>query len=366
MTAATGAGLGVRGSGCVAADLDGNGATDLLVTTAGYDVARDAYDALLWNDGHGRFTEGAWRAGIRAPGWHTGAAVADVNGDGRLDMFVAGYTDVNIPSPARRRGSRPTTPRCATCSTSTAAAPARHPTFREVGRTAGLEPRGLDHGLGASFVDVDRDGRLDLYVANDLDPNRLYLNVAVLRLPARVPSRRAREGGAGRRPERRDGHRRGRLLGRRPRRPLRDELARPAPRRVPQPRGRAVRRRAARLLRRARPALDGLGRDVGRPRSRRTPGARARERRDPGDEPRRERRAPPGRQHGERRRAAAPTSVPSRRGTVAGSRPPTSTTTATSTSPSARSAGGSSSFETTARVGTGSRWRFRGSRPERA
>ena len=60
VTAATGAGLGVRGSGCVAADLDGNGATDLYVTTAGYDVARDAYDALLWNDGHGRFTEGAW------------------------------------------------------------------------------------------------------------------------------------------------------------------------------------------------------------------------------------------------------------------------------------------------------------------
>ena len=101
-----------------------------------------------------------------------------MNGDGRLDVFVAGYTDVNTRSPAQSRASPPTTPRCATCSTSTAAAPARHPTFREVGRAAGLEPRGLDHGLGASFVDVDRDGRLDLYVANDLDPNRLYFNVA--------------------------------------------------------------------------------------------------------------------------------------------------------------------------------------------
>ena len=44
------------------------------------------------------------RAGIRTPGWHTGAAVADVNGDGRLDVFVAGYTDVNTPIPGSRVG----------------------------------------------------------------------------------------------------------------------------------------------------------------------------------------------------------------------------------------------------------------------
>jgi hypothetical protein len=178
VTAATGAGLAVRGSGCAAADLDGNGATDLVVTTAGYDPARDAYDALLWNDGRGRFTEGAWQAGIRAPGWHTGAAVADVNGDDRLDVFVSGYTDVNAPVPGSEAGF-----------------PADHaaerdllylnvgdrggrPVFREVGRAAGLEPNGLDHGLGATFTDVDEDGRADLYVANDLDPNRLYVNLA--------------------------------------------------------------------------------------------------------------------------------------------------------------------------------------------
>jgi len=48
--------------------------------------------------------------------------------------------------------------------------------FREVGRAVGLEPHGLDHGLGAVFTDVNGDGRPDLYVANDLDPNRLYVN----------------------------------------------------------------------------------------------------------------------------------------------------------------------------------------------
>ena len=174
VTATTGAGLRVRGSGCAAADLDGNGATDLFVTTAGYDAGRDAYDAVLWNEGDGTFTEGAWRAGVRAFGWHTGAAVADVNDDGLLDVFVAGYTDQNAMIP-----------------TSSAGFPANHRgvpdllylneggrRFREVGAQAGLEPRHVDHGLGAVFLDANRDGRLDLYVANDLDPNRLYLNVA--------------------------------------------------------------------------------------------------------------------------------------------------------------------------------------------
>ena len=178
VSAKAGADLPLRGNGCVAADFDLDGHTDLYVTTSGFNIETEGYDALLWNDGDGTFTEGARGAGVDTFGWHTGAAVGDVNGDGRQDLFVAGYTDLNVRT------------------ASTSGFPSNHgpvrdllylnegptaggrATFREVGKVAGLERDRVGHGLGAAFTDVDRDGRLDLYVANDLDPNQLYLNVA--------------------------------------------------------------------------------------------------------------------------------------------------------------------------------------------
>ena len=152
-----------RGQGCVAADLDADGRTDLYVTSA-------QSDQLFWNEGYGRFREGARKAGVVSFGWHTGAAVADVDRDGRLDLYVAGYTEP--------QGAIPD---------STAGYPANHlgvkdelflnrggRRFEEVGGRVGLDRKPFDHSLGAVFTDLDADGRLDLYVANDLDPNRAY------------------------------------------------------------------------------------------------------------------------------------------------------------------------------------------------
>src|SRR5262249_35653273 len=54
--------------------------------------------------------------------------------------------------------------------------PDGHARFREIGRRVGLDPKPYDHTLGAVFTDLNGDGRLDLYVANDEDPNRFYVN----------------------------------------------------------------------------------------------------------------------------------------------------------------------------------------------
>ncbi len=159
----THADLALQGDGCVAADLNGDGRPDLVVTAAeGVDV--------LWNSGQGGFKTTV----LRASGWYTGAAVADVNGDGRPDVFVAGYSDPNEPVPGSLAGFP------------TNIAGVRdllflgeaHGRFKEVGVASGLESALPRHGLGAEFIDYNGDGRPDLYVANDEDPNQLYENVA--------------------------------------------------------------------------------------------------------------------------------------------------------------------------------------------
>jgi hypothetical protein len=171
VTRRSGTGLAIRGTGCVAADFDRDGHVDLFVAAAGT-------SALLWNSGNGTFTDGARAAGVAAFGWHSSAAVGDVNDDGRPDLYVGGYTDVNAPIPGSAAGF-PTDHAGVRdlLYLNVGKAVGGHAKFREVGRQAGLEVARFDHTLGAVFADLDRDGRLDLYIANDEDPNRLYENV---------------------------------------------------------------------------------------------------------------------------------------------------------------------------------------------
>ena len=171
VSGASHANLAVQGDGCAVADLNGDGYPDIVVsTTHGADI--------LWNDRNGTFTKAPLTTGPADSDWYAGVAVADVNGDARPDIVLAGYTDLNDPVPNAIAGFP------------TSFAGIRdllflnvgqrkdgQSRFREVGVQAGLEAARFSHGLGAVFLDYNGDGRPDLYIANDEDPNELYENV---------------------------------------------------------------------------------------------------------------------------------------------------------------------------------------------
>ncbi len=169
VSASSGSDLVMRGNGCVAADLNNDGWTDLIVTA-------DGPNALLWNNGDGTFTEGAEVAGIATDEWNTAAAVADLNGDGCLDVFIGSYIDLDhrVPNPT---GAFPQDyyglPDHLYIGTGLDGA--GRAVFREVTRDVGIITQ--ERNLGAIFSDFDNDGDLDLYVVNDGHPNRLYENL---------------------------------------------------------------------------------------------------------------------------------------------------------------------------------------------
>jgi hypothetical protein len=172
VTDETGAGVALRGQGCVAADLDLDGHTDVYVTGADRST-------LLWNDRGIEFEEASEEAGVAVFGWHTGAAAGDVDGDGWPDLVVAGYVDqanrvpeATLGFPNTFLGTRDL------LFLSTGPSDDGHVAFREVGERAGLEVTGFAYGLGVLLEDFERDGDLDVYIANDTNPNRLYETVA--------------------------------------------------------------------------------------------------------------------------------------------------------------------------------------------
>lgn len=170
VSAASGTGLAMRGNGCVSADFNNDMHPDLYITTARFNV-------LLWNNGDGTFDDGSEAAGVDWYGWQTAASVGDLNDDGWLDLFVAGYVDVNnqiegstMGFPNTHYGIRDL------LFISDGLDTDGRVTFREVGELVGLETEDFEYGLGSILSDMDNDGDLDLLIANDTNPNRLYAN----------------------------------------------------------------------------------------------------------------------------------------------------------------------------------------------
>ena len=135
------------GSGVAILDYDRDGYQDIFLVNGTFlptqPAAKDPPTSHLFHNNHdGTFTDVTAKAGLVSTGWGQGACVGDYDNDGFDDLFVTGYGH-NRLFHNERNG-----------------------TFKEVGELSGVAGSGKEWGTGCAFVDYDRDGKLDIAVAN--------------------------------------------------------------------------------------------------------------------------------------------------------------------------------------------------------
>ena len=173
------AGDGRYGMGCACADFDGDGHVDIHIT--------HVQGSLLYrNNGDGTFSDVTTQAGLTNNAWGVGSSFFDLDGDSNLDLFIANYLRWTIQAEVDcfSRGGLPDY-----CSPLSYTAPAMDTLYRNLGDgkfedisiAAGLD-RAYGNGLGVAAADFDRDGKVDVFVANDASPNQLWMNQGVLPL----------------------------------------------------------------------------------------------------------------------------------------------------------------------------------------
>jgi len=161
------------GQGIAVGDYDGDGFPDIYLTQYGRSV-------LYHNNGDGTFSDVTEKAGVAAPGWATSAVWFDYDNDGRLDLFVCRFVDF---SKAKNKwcGNRQTNERSYCIPRVYEPMPCwlfhnnGNGTFTDVSKESGIA-ESLAKAWGVVATDINNDGWMDLFVANDTVPNFLFLN----------------------------------------------------------------------------------------------------------------------------------------------------------------------------------------------
>ena len=165
--------------GAAVGDFNNDGLPDLIVSCFGGVV-------LYRNNGNGAFTDVTKSTGLDIDkGWATGATFGDYDGDGNADLFVPHYVDFDM-NDLPQFGSQVTCqyhhvavqcgPRGLKGSPDALYRNNGDGTFTDVSKATGVDDPNNFFGLGAVWSDFDNDGKLDLFVANDGEPNYLYRN----------------------------------------------------------------------------------------------------------------------------------------------------------------------------------------------
>ncbi len=164
---------GTFGMGVAVGDYDNDGYPDLFVTAYGRNT-------LYHNNGNGTFTDVTKAAGLDTPGWTTSAVWFDYDNDGKLDLFVCSFVQFSLANNVfcgdNKLGRRYyCIPRVFKPTSNLLFHNNGDGTFTEVSKDTDIQ-RALGKGLGVVATDVNNDGLMDLFVANDTVQNFLFMN----------------------------------------------------------------------------------------------------------------------------------------------------------------------------------------------
>jgi len=159
------------GMGVAVGDYDGDGFPDLFVTQFGHSI-------LYHNNGDGTFTDVTQKAGVAALGWSSSAVWFDYNNDGRLDLFVCQFAefDKSLACGVDQDGTHHyCIPRIFNPRPSWLFRNNGDGTFTDVSKESGISAH-PGKAWGVVATDVNNDGWMDLFVANDTVANFLFMN----------------------------------------------------------------------------------------------------------------------------------------------------------------------------------------------